>query len=700
MKNLKDNKIFKFLTENFQTVLVCTFMLQICDFISILLFKKSFFVVHIVLFSIVSFLVLGFKDLVKDKEKKLSLTIFKISIAILILSLVNGLFSNAYNMQNRRLGLQIYKMSYFLDVGLIIFVFSMFKHEKVQEFFKNLESTNILETVLNKGPEIKPGDAVLGKNIDTGKPVVLPAKDRFLHMLILGPTGSGKTSQTIIPMIYRDMQNKDVGITVIEPKGDLAEKVYAMALTEDREVQYFNPILPSCPYFNPLYGDESDVIENLSTTFRMFSVGSSQYFLDMNDNLVRRAVKLLKRLYGNDATLLHLDKLIHNTGDEGRKMVIEFSRLNTPNPSIASENSDIAKWFLDDYLAQNKQGGCSKTFENTSGVRSQVAKLVSNKYLRKVLNPPAGVGTEIDFDKALEKGSVITVATAQGALRDLGKFLGLFIILQLESAVFRRPGNEDTRKYNFLYIDEFQSYANPGFADMLTQGRSYRVASHLATQNRALIGMGSGQEGKDFIELVSTNARNLIIYPGGNSLDAKYYSDQFGTMMKTTENKTYAKKRFWGKLSDHRVSTAIKEEEVARFTPNDIIYRPFGQITYCLMNKNSIGTPGVSQIEYIPMELNKKLDKMVAEYNAKEKEKALELEKQFYNGVETNDSDVPEEISDNAIIKSPEIPDEDSETLNEDSSDIIEATAKIPNASILKQTFVNDEVEDDEDDIV
>lgn len=35
------------------------------------------------------------------------------------------------------------------------------------------------------------------------------------------PTGSGKTSQSVIPMINRDMTNNDIGITVIEPKGKI-----------------------------------------------------------------------------------------------------------------------------------------------------------------------------------------------------------------------------------------------------------------------------------------------------------------------------------------------------------------------------------------------------------------------------------------------------------------------------------------------
>ena len=470
----------------------------------------------------------------------------------------------------------------------------------------------------------------MGKNIDNKKPVIVPLKDRYLHMLVLGPTGSGKTSQTIIPMINRDMQVPEIGITVIEPKGDLAEKIWAMAKHYGREVQYFNPILPDCPYFNPLYGDEGDVIENMAMTFKMLNPDSPQFFLDMNENLVRKSLKVLKRLYGNDATMLQLDSLIHNTGGAGEKMILEFSRISSPNETIQKENSDIALWFMQDYFTGAKGARtATKTYEHCSGIRSQVAKLTSNEYLRKVLNPPPGRGSDVDFDAALENGTVITIATAQGKLRELGRFLGFFIILQLQSAVFRRPGNEFTRKGNMLYIDEFQVYANPGFEDMLTQGRSYRVASHLATQSRALIGRG-GQSGKDFLEVVSTNCRNVVVYPGGSQADDQYFEKYFGEIEETRVDKGISRKKFSFFHDGGAKTESLREvtERKSRFSATEIHFRPFGQITYALMKNNSVQAPGVSEIEYIPRELNELLDNMVAEYNEAQlvkREKMLQM---------------------------------------------------------------------------
>lgn len=641
LNKLLENPIYKTLGENSLGLLFGLFSFQFALFLFSLIAKQSFIILHVLAICLTILGFLFFKDFKKDKELKIMTFIFKAAVIFGVIALINHVFISGINAVNTsKIKSSITQVMLLVDLGSFIALLGMWSQEKIKEIMDILLEKSFVDILLKADEEAQPGDAVLGKNVDTGKPVILPLKDRYLHMLALGPTGSGKTSQTIIPMINRDMQSGNLGIIVIEPKGDLAEKVWAMAKHYGREVQYFNPILPDCPYFNPLYGDESDVIENMSTTFKMLSPDSPQFFLDMNDNLIRKSLKVLKRLYGDDATLLQLDALISNAGGQGEKMVSEFSKLPAKNENVAKENEDIALWFMGDYFTGAKGSKtATKTYENCSGVRSQVAKLVSNKYLRKVLNPPAGHGSDVDFDKCLEEGSIITIATAQGKLRDLGRFLGYFIILQLQACVFRRPGDENTRKGNMLYIDEFQVYANPGFEDMLTQGRSYRVASHLATQSRALIGRG-GQAGKDFLEVVSTNCRNVVIYPGGSPTDDKYFEEYFGEIEEKRMDKGISKKKFSfinPNNSGGGTTISMKEtvETKARFSATEIHNRPFGQITYALINHNSVQPPGVSQIEYIPIELNKKLDQMIADLReyCEQREKELDA---LENGEQPN----------------------------------------------------------------
>lgn len=512
---------------------------------------------------------------------------------------------------------------------------SVFCSHASDKFFEALDKGFI--NALSGKKEVKPGDLVLC-NIKEEVEAhardpreILPAKDRFLHMLILGSTGCGKTSQSLLPMILQDIQNPEWGITVLEPKGDFAIKAYKMAEKFGRKAVYFDPSFKNCSKFNPLAGREIDVVENIATTFKMLNPDSPQFFLDLNEQLIRNAVKVLKRLdkdcgvEGKYATLINLSRLLQNSGGQGRDLVNKFSKIHTDTDSEAKENADIVSWFLNEYFPER-----SKVYENTSGVRSQVAKLVSNEYLREVLNPDVEKGekNEVDFDTHLAEGTVICISTAQGTLRDLSKYLGYFIILSLQSSVFRRPGNENTRRPHSLYIDEFQTYSTPGFADMLTQGRSYRVSSILATQARAQMAMGGGKDGKNFVELVSANARNIILYPGLNKDDAKYYSEQFGEYEKVDFQTSTTHKTFnlltggFDKLGHPSESIRETKQMTANFTSTDLVYgatkgASFGEITYSIIKHNSLQPAKVGLISYIPKDLNDALDEEIAVYTEK-----------------------------------------------------------------------------------
>lgn len=608
----KIKSVLEKLSKNYFFVMIVPVLISIIILLLQFKFKNAFWFFSILTMIISIFSYFSINFMIEGEENQLkAVGLFKLNIYTTAVLLVNtvlvGLLSKNYS--------TILPFAC-LIVNIFVFVCVVYVlNQPITKLtFTEIKDTNIfvLMGINFFQRKLNVGDVVLCKNIDTKQDVIMPCKDRFLHMLVLGPTGSGKTSQIILPMLNQDMQNMNAGVTVIEPKGDLAEKAYAMAQYYGRPAIYFNPILESCPTFNPLGGKEEDIIENMATTFKMLNPDAPQYFQDMGEQLLRNALKVLKRLKGDNANLIDLSRLLSNAMGQGRNMVTAFVKMKAENEAIRKENDDIANYFLSDYFNEK-----SKTYENTSGIRSQVAKIVSNKFLRKVLNPE-GRG-DINFDKHLEEGTIICISTAQGTLRDLGSFLGYFIILSFQSSVFKRPGNENTRRHHFLYIDEFQTYSNPGFADMLTQGRSYRVASHLATQNRALIGMGSGKDGDNFIELVSTNARNVVIFPGGNYNDAKYYSDQFGEIDKLDHQVGVSRQKFSPiYMSGGRAPTEterVMETTEARYSPTDIIYRKFGEITYMIIQDNTLQSPGVGKVAYIDKDLNSTLDKMVSENN-------------------------------------------------------------------------------------
>lgn len=643
----KDNKqsSITWVKDNFNTIVLSLVLIQI----TIMLFHtKINMVFAFVLFCLPIVLFVLMKDsLDNEKVKKSSFNFCKISFLIFLYSCVMSLtrLMNR-NISNKHNSVMIISLMGF-GIMTIIYFF-LITNKDINKFLDEFYDTTIL--VLDKNAKIvdkELGDITLCVNKETKNPEILSEKDRFLHMLVLGPTGSGKTSQILLPLIYQDIQNPNCGITVIEPKADLAEKVYFMVKEmnkkhgTNKQVIYFNPIMPDCPYFNPLIGREEEVIENMATTFNSFSADSGQFFKDNNEILLRYSLTVLKRLRGDETNFIEWSRLISNP-EYGRKLIQEFEKISAPTEDIMVQNKEIASWFRNEYFIEK-----SKMYEFTSALRTQISKIISNKYLRKVLNPEHAEES-IDFVKHLASTDVVAIATAQGELRDLGTFLGYFIILQFQSATFKRPSPEETRTPHFLFIDEFQKYSNPGFADMLTQGRSYRVASHLATQNRALIGMNSGRQARDFISLVSTNARNVIMFPGANSEDAEYYSKEFGEVEVLESSNSKSRQTFnplYGlkAMNYPTESTMEKMSLKARFSASDIMYLPFGEITYRIVKKNSVQEPKVGRISYIPNELNNVLDDQI--FNFREEWTRIEkLEEEKLNSFDNDDEEVINDI--------------------------------------------------------
>lgn len=502
----------------------------------------------------------------------------------------------------------------------------------------------------------KPGDTVLGYDPDTGKPNVQPLKDRYVHTQVYGPTGSGKTSQILLPMILRDMQVRDIkvggyefdsmGQIILDPKGDLAMQVFRMANIlgghEPKDAQnpttiygkkfyFFDPMLVNSPKFNPLDGSVAESTENIVSAFSAFSSESSQYFQTLGNNLVRNSMKVIKRLKGNDATLLDLETVMNNTNQNGRKMVNAFAKLETKNESEAKDNQSVVNYFNNEYYAgMEGNQATQKIYENSSSVRDTLTQLTANPYLRAVLNPAPNDRHKLNFNEILANGDKIAISTNQSALKQsLSRYLGLFLMLQIQSAILSRPMPEDSRRPAMFYIDEFQTFANPNFEDVLTQGRSYHVGLILATQTRGLL---EEKAGSALVQNVSTNARTMITFPGGSSDDAEYFSKAFGGHKETDVRQSVSQSKgglFSGGGRPATISTSKQDNIIQNLDANQL---EFGDEIYKIAQGkhneqhnimfykaiiNGIPQPGrAATTRYIPVWLHKQVDANVEYYNA------------------------------------------------------------------------------------
>ena len=183
--------------------------------------------------------------------------------------------------------------------------------------------------------------------------------------------------------------------------------------------------------------------------------------------------------------------------------------------------------------------------------------------------------------------------------------------------------------------------------------------------------MGGGKDGKNFVELVSSNARNIVLFPGINKDDAEYYSKQFGEYEKTEIMTGISQKKFnlltggLDKLGHPTEQVRETKKMTANFSASDLIFAEFGEIVYCIIKKNSIQPAKKGIITYIPNDLNKELDQEVLSYSA---ENARESAAEFamHEGEEGVPSDAPKDdngfVFGDAVGEDDDIPDFDAGT--------------------------------------
>lgn len=401
------------------------------------------------------------------------------------------------------------------------------------------------------------------------KPIKIPQEDRFLNMQIIGPTGTGKTSQIMIPLIFQDLMNENVGVTVFDPKEDLSKKVYELAsMIKNRKIIYFDPTRNDCPKIDLFRGSAEEVIKTLSRIFINSSTAktaeekTSKY---LSRNLIDKSVHLLKEFPDLCGNQLNIDSYTDFISDKFGNTKLRIQKLKDSLKGTSNYNRIAdCDWFLKEYF--NLETGI---YSKCSNFRSKMEELSTNYYLSEVFvaNSTEAINI-IDFDRHLAYGDIVIINTKNTVLGYLGRILGEILMMLYTNAVFRRfqynkVKGINTIKPNFLYIDEFATYSAVT-VDLFTQGRTFSIGTHIAIQNRTLLSMCGGFDSSSEAFAIESNTRNLVLFPGLNGEDADYFSKQFFNL-----------------------------------SPAEILYRPFGQIVYRIVKNKSTLPPGIGLVFFI-----------------------------------------------------------------------------------------------------
>lgn len=165
--------------------------------------------------------------------------------------------------------------------------------------------------------------------------------------------------------------------------------------------------------------------------------------------------------------------------------------------------------------------GAEDMFGQTRGLRNIMSKLMTDPRIRRVFN-----GKEdnlLDFEEALKRNEITVINTGIRIGADNSTGLGLFMLMMLKIATFRRP--KGTITPHFLYVDEASQYMHPVYEDMFALFRKYQVACILALQTLSQMDKTPTTR---YLKGVLTGAGIHIVYGRVAPEEQKFYEEMGG----------------------------------------------------------------------------------------------------------------------------------------------------------------------------
>ncbi|MDE2188597.1 MAG: type IV secretion system DNA-binding domain-containing protein, partial [Patescibacteria group bacterium] len=294
----------------------------------------------------------------------------------------------------------------------------------------------------------------------------IKAKDRTKHVYVIGKTGMGK-STVLENMAVQDIQNGE-GMAFIDPHGKTAELLLDY-IPEHRkkDVVYFAPFDLDYPIsFNVLEQVDADkrhlVVSGLMSTFK--KIWQDAWSARMEYILTNTLLALLEY---PGATLLGVNRMYADK--EFRKDVV----AHVTDPTVKAFWTEEFAKYTDKFAA-----------EATPAIQNKVGQFTSNALIRNMIGQPK---SSFDLRKILDEKKIMIINLSKGRVGEQNaNLLGGMLITKIYLAAMSRadasPALMRTLPQFYLYVDEFQSFANESFADILSEARKYKLNLTMAHQ--------------------------------------------------------------------------------------------------------------------------------------------------------------------------------------------------------------------------
>ena len=335
--------------------------------------------------------------------------------------------------------------------------------------------------------------------------------DRSRHIYVIGQTGTGKS--TLLEIIAQQDIKNGSGLIFMDPHGQSVDNLLRY-VTRERldDVVYFAPHLQEKPIgLNIMedigYDKRHLVVSSLLASFEKIW-GAASWSDRMAYILSNTLMALIEY---PDTTLLDVGRMY--TSKDFRNKVVN----NLKDPQVR-------KYWVEEF--ENYTERYSQ--EATPSIQNKIGQFTSNPLIRNIIGQSKSA---FDFRKIMDERKVLLVNLSKGQIgENNARMLGVLFttkiyLASLSRSDMSRSELEAASPCNF-FVDEFQSFANSSFSDILSEARKYKLNLVLAHQYLGQLYTDDAGDGNAIRDAVFGNVGSFIAFRVG-PVDAEIISKQF-----------------------------------------------------------------------------------------------------------------------------------------------------------------------------
>ncbi len=336
---------------------------------------------------------------------------------------------------------------------------------------KQIETPHIHWLTAKTAPapsQIPSAGLYLGKSVYRGmsRKIYISDKDRARHMYIIGKTGTGK-SELLMDMILQDIRSGK-GVCFIDPHDSVEKLLEYIPPERAEDVIYFNPADTDRPM-------GLNMLEARTEEEKQFVASS--------------IINLMYKLYDPHKTGIIGPRFEHAIRNammtvmvEPGATFIEIVRVMT-DPKFLQEllpkvEDPMVRRYWTDQIAQTSDFHKSEVLDY---IVSKFGRFITDKMMRNIIGQSYSA---FNFREVMDQGKILLINLAKGRIgEENSAFLGLILVPKILVAAMSRQDIPESERRDFnLYVDEFQNFATPDFATILSEARKYHLNLIVANQ--------------------------------------------------------------------------------------------------------------------------------------------------------------------------------------------------------------------------